>query len=136
MIEAIFFLLGCDLLGEGLRDAANLPVPGPVIGMLLLAAYLIGRPRLAWGSAKERDLSPGLDHAAETLIANMGLLFVPAGVGVITETGVLESEWLPILIGVTGSTLLGLVATALTMHLTLRDGKSLPTDALVKGGAE
>ena len=119
MIGGFFLLLACDLLGEALRDVAHLPIPGPVVGMLLLAVFLVARSRRS-----EMKLPPGLERSAEMLIANMGLLFVPAGVGVITEASVLKSEWLPIVVGLIGSTLLGLVATALTMHLAMRQPKS------------
>jgi holin-like protein len=46
----------------------------------------------------------------------MGLLFVPAGVGIITEGDLLRREWLPIIVALVGSTLIGLVATGWLMH--------------------
>ena len=57
-----------------------------------------------------------LGNTAETLIGHMGLLFVPAGVGIITELGVLRAEWLPITAGLIGSTVLSLAVTGLVMH--------------------
>jgi len=128
MIGAIFLLLGCDLIGEAVRDAAHLPVPGPVLGMLLLAAILIARQQRG-----DPDMPSDLERGAEALIANMGLLFVPAGVGVIAEISLIETEWLPILVGLLGSILIGLLATALTMHWTLRDSAK---GALAAGGME
>jgi len=128
MIGGFFLLLACDLLGEALRDLMHLPIPGPVVGMLLLAVCLTLRSHRSG-----RELPPQLEHSAEALIANMGLLFVPAGVGVITQTSVLESEWLPILAGLIGSTLLGLIATALTMRLVLRKPKPDPRHPLDGG---
>jgi holin-like protein len=41
---------------------------------------------------------------------------VPAGVGIITEGDVLRREWLPIVVALIGSTLVGLVATGWLMH--------------------
>jgi putative effector of murein hydrolase LrgA (UPF0299 family) len=73
-------------------------------------------PRGGAGPAAERAVSPPLLTAANGLIANMGLLFVPAGVGIIAELGVLRSEWLAILAGLLVSTLLGLAVTGLVMH--------------------
>jgi len=76
--------------------------------------------------AGNNDRVGGVDNAtplartANTLIANMGLLFVPAGVGVIVEFGVLRQNWLPILAGLILSTLLGLVVTGLVMHHVCR----------------
>jgi holin-like protein len=121
MIGALALLLGCQLAGEVLRRAAHLPVPGPVLGMLLLTGLLLARQRLVPNGADDEAAEPDtpLDRAAGGLIRNMGLLFVPAGVGVIAQAAVLKTEWLPIVAAVLGSTLLGLIVTALVMHWLL-----------------
>ena len=66
--------------------------------------------------AAERAVLWPLLGVANALIASMGLLFVPAGVGIIVELGVLRCDWLAILAGVLVSTVLGLVVTGLVMH--------------------
>ena len=59
----------------------------------------------------------------------MGLYFVPAGVGVITQAHLLRREWLPILCAVAGSTLLSIAVTGLAMRLTLGSVRtSIPKD--------
>ena len=50
------------------------------------------------------------------LVSQMGLLFVPAGAGIISEGDVLRHEWLPIVAAVVGSTLIGLITTGWFMH--------------------
>jgi len=45
MIAALALLLGFQLAGEVIRLALALPVPGPVIGMVLLLLMLILRPK-------------------------------------------------------------------------------------------
>jgi holin-like protein len=65
-------LLAFLWMGDALARGLRLPLPGSVAGMLMLAAAL----RLRW--IPERAVQP----AAELLIRNMALLFVPAGVGV------------------------------------------------------
>ncbi len=115
MPGAFLILLACQLLGEVLRSAFSLPIPGPVIGMFLLAGLLVIR---ALGSRKAAIPAP-LEQVAESLIAHMGLLFVPAGVGIIAEAGLLEQQWLPILGGLIGSTLLGIAVTGAVMHWTI-----------------
>ena len=50
----------------------------------------------------------------------MGLLFVPAGVGIVAEAGLVRKEWLPIAAGLIGSTVLSLAVTGLVMHWTTR----------------
>ncbi len=116
MVAALLLLIACELIGELARAALNLPVPGPVIGMLLLAAVLSLR--------KDKPDAPAIPAAlgrtAETLIGHMGLLFVPAGAGIITEAGLLRAEWLPIVAGLIGSTVLSLAVTGLVMHWSAR----------------
>lgn len=71
------FLLGLGLLvafaalGTALTGALALPLPGSVVGMVLLwGALSAGVVRLHW-----------LEDAAHGLLAVLGLLFVPATVG-------------------------------------------------------
>lgn len=130
MPVAFLILVGCELIGEVLRRTLHLPLPGPVIGMFLLAlALMVGGDEQSVGVT---DKYSQLSRTANALIANMGLLFVPAGVGVIAEFGVLRQNWLPILVGVLVSTVLGLVVTGLVMHRVCRAGeKSRPAPKLL-----
>jgi len=107
MAAAFALLIACQLIGELLRAALHLPLPGPVIGMLLLTGLLVRR-----SVAPEAPLG----RVADGLIGNMGLLFVPAGVGIIAQFGLLQQDWLPILAGLVVSTVSGLVVTGLVMH--------------------
>ncbi|MBB2205495.1 CidA/LrgA family protein [Gluconacetobacter takamatsuzukensis] len=116
MPSAMLVLVGCQLVGELLRATFQVPIPGPVIGMFLLALVLGIRAKRTGTGRTPAPLKP----VAEGLIANMGLLFVPAGVGIIAEAGVIRKEWLPIVVAVAGSTILSLIVTALVMHWTLR----------------
>jgi holin-like protein len=118
MPTSFAILVGCQLIGEVLRRGLHLPLPGAVIGMLLLALVLVvgGSDR----GVVVADQSAQLSRTANALIANMGLLFVPTGVGVIAEVGVLRQNWLPILVGLLVSTVLGLVVTGIVMHWVCR----------------
>jgi holin-like protein len=112
-------LIGFQLAGEILQRIFRLPLPGPVIGMFLLAAALVYRQRTTAHAAivphATAEQTP-LTRTANSLIANMGLLFVPAGVGIMTQTDVLRREWLPLVAGLIGSTLLSLLVTGLVLH--------------------
>jgi holin-like protein len=142
MPAALFILIGCQLIGEVLRTVLHLPIPGPVIGMFLLAAVLAGRQsggRQSGGRQSDGRQSDGrhsgglqsgtsgapaapssLQRTADALIAHMGLLFVPAGVGVIAQVGLLRTQWFPIVAALVGSTVLSLIVTGLMMHWTGR----------------
>ena len=65
---------------------------------------------------KPRTLSKPLEATSRHLLDWLGLLFVPAGVGVISNLDVLRAQWVPILVGLVGSTLVSLVATAYLMQ--------------------
>ena len=120
MPAAFAILIGFQLLGEIVRHALRLPLPGPLIGMFLLAVALAARAR--GGAAPLVQVSNGL-------ITHMGLLFVPAGVGVIVEMDLLRARFLPILAGLVVSTLLGLTVTAWVMHHVCRIAEAGPPDA-------
>jgi putative effector of murein hydrolase LrgA (UPF0299 family) len=107
MIRSIFILLLFQLAGEALRALTHTQIPGAVFGMILLAAFYILR---------RRDPSPSLQQAADGLLGWLGLLFVPAGVGVIANLALIRSAWLPISVALIASTFLTLITTAWFMH--------------------
>lgn len=72
MIETFLYLLGFQFLGEVLARLAGLPVPGAVIGMVLLFVWLCIRKGVP---------APMREHVPN-LMTHMSLLFIPAGVGV------------------------------------------------------
>lgn len=106
MLEALLILLGCQLAGEVLAGAMALPVPGPVIGMLLLLALLFLRGQVA----------ESLAGLSTTLLAHLSLLFVPAGVGIMRHGQRIAEDWLALGITLVVSTLLTVMVTAAVMH--------------------
>ena len=110
MIRALAILLLCQLAGTVLQQALGLPMPGPVLGFVLLVAVFLYRG------------GPGVElrETSQGLLKHMGLLFVPAGVGIIAEAPLLREEWLPILAALIGSTVLSIAVTGAVMHWTMR----------------
>jgi holin-like protein len=111
MIVAITVLLLCQLAGEGLARSFALPIPGPVLGLVFLFVLLMLRGRLRPQSAPVSDTPLGTLCAF--LLANLSLLFVPAGVGIIGQTDVLARHGFGLLVALVGSTAISLVVTAL-----------------------
>jgi putative effector of murein hydrolase LrgA (UPF0299 family) len=114
MPTALAILIAAQLIGEGLHQGLHLPLPGPVIGLFLLAAALTAENRII-PRPPEPEATP-LVKTANVLIKNMGLLFVPAGVGVITQLDLLGQEWRPIAAGLVVSTVLSLIVTGRVMQ--------------------
>ena len=105
MLHALTLILVCQLIGEIAVRAAALPVPGPVLGMLLL---------LGWLSLRG-GVSDEVGRTADTLLANLSLLFVPAGVGVMVHWERVRGQWEAIAVALVLGTLVTLAVTALTM---------------------
>lgn len=103
MIHALALLLCCQLAGEVAASASGLPVPGPVLGMILLTVLMLTLP--AVGEI--------VRSAAETLLAHLSLLFVPAGVGVVAHLDRLGPDGPALLAALVISTVAGLTAGAL-----------------------
>jgi putative effector of murein hydrolase LrgA (UPF0299 family) len=123
MLEALTIILTCQLIGELIVVGTGIPLPGPVVGMVLLFVGLLIR-----GGVPEE-----LGRVSASLLQNLSLLFVPAGVGVMTHLALLEAQWLPISVSLVVSTLLTIAVTGLAMSalVRLRDrvkpgGKSEP----------
>lgn len=85
MIRGLAALLVCQLLGEAAVRTAGLPLPGPVLGLVLLfAVLLLVRARARPDGAAATSLDD-TEATADRVLSVLGLLFVPAGVGVVTE---------------------------------------------------
>jgi holin-like protein len=83
MLRGFALLLLFQLAGEVLAHLLALPVPGPVVGMVLLLAALELRP------VERERMKP----ASSGLLAFLSLLFVPAGVGIVQHAARLAAEW-------------------------------------------
>lgn len=111
MITGLLVLLACQLVGEMIVRSLDVPVPGPIVGMVVFFAVLqVRRPQ------RESPLVRG----PQTLLTYLPLLYVPAGVGVVSYLTLLRSEAGPAVAGLTLSWLAGLLATAGTAGLLLR----------------
>lgn len=110
MIGFLALLLTLQLIGEIAVRALGLPLPGPVIGMLLLFIGL---------SLRGSTPTP-LNQLATGLLQHLSLLFVPAGVGVMSYLAIIEANWAALGITIIASTMLAIVVTALTLRLLTR----------------
>lgn len=110
MLTGLIALLACQLVGELVVRTLDVPLPGPIVGMvLMLGVLLVRRPRS--GS--------GLLRGPEKLLRYLPLLYVPAGVGVVAHLSRLGKDAVPIAGGLVVSWLAGLLVTAGVMALAL-----------------
>jgi len=106
MLRGLFILLLCQLVGEIAARGLDLPAPGPVIGLALLAFGLALNARR--GGVVEGG---EVDRAATALLGSLSLLFVPAGVGVVQYFDLLAAQGLALGVALVVSTVLTLLAT-------------------------
>jgi putative effector of murein hydrolase LrgA (UPF0299 family) len=118
LINGITLLLIYQLAGEVSVRLLGLPVPGPVMGMVMLFITLMIRGRMA----------KAVEPASTALLGHLSLLFVPAGVGLIVHFNRLGNEWLSISVTLLLSTIITMAITALVMQwvtrLTAKGGPS------------
>lgn len=104
-LRGLAILLLLQATGETLSKAFHWPVPGPVVGLLMLAVGLQWAPLRAPVAA-----------AARLLLAHLSLLFVPVSVGVITYLSVLARYGWQLAVAIVLSTWIGLAVTALVLR--------------------
>jgi putative effector of murein hydrolase LrgA (UPF0299 family) len=115
VLVAITVLFIMQILGVAIARLTGVPLPGPLIGMLLLLAALLLLGRVPQGM---RDTC---HHALKHLM----LLFIPPTAGIMLYLGPLEREWIPFLVACIVAAALTLVVTGLTLRWMLgRDGKT------------
>jgi len=102
LIVGMSVLLGCQFIGELLVRALTVPVPGPVMGMVVLLIGLMVHGRVP----------SALRLAGEGLLRYLTLLFVPAGVGIMVHFGLIGADIWVLLVTLVVSTALTIAVTA------------------------
>lgn len=111
MLGNLTIILLCQLIGEVITRITKLPVPGPVLGMAILFTGLMLRDRIP----------DDLETVGGFLLRILSLLFVPAGVGVVTNLDLLVKSWLPIAGAIIIGTAVTIAVTGLLMQFLNRN---------------
>ena len=111
MVLGLLIALGFQLIGELIVVSLDLPIPGPVLGLVLLGGALVVN-----GGVPE-----GLRQVSNGLLSNLALLFVPAGVGLILHFELLKAEWWIILVALIVSSVVTAVVTAWIFQMMNRE---------------
>ncbi len=113
LLRQAAIIFGICFAGEWLHQLFKLPIPGNVIGMLLL---LIG---LCSGFIKLAMI----EEFSNFLLDHLAFFFIPAGVGVLTCLGVLRGKWLAFVTICIITTALITVVTGHSVQWMKRGGK-------------
>lgn len=106
MIAGLVEILIFQGLGEVVSRFVVPLIPGPVIGLVLLLAWL----RLRRGASKEVELVAG------TLVRHLGLLFVPAAVGIVMFWPRLMANAVPAIAALVVSVVLTIAVAAVVLR--------------------
>ena len=101
----IIFMI--SLVGEGISSVFHLPVPGSIIGLVLLFLAL------QFKLLRLRHIS----MVGNFLLANMTILFLPPAVGIMDKFQVIALYLLPIILIVLGAIVLNVCVIAVVVQL-------------------
>lgn len=101
----LMIILVTYFIGQLLQTLFHLPIPGAVLGLLLLfLALQIGIIKVEM-----------IEDVCEFLISNMSFLFIPAGVGLMNAFVVLKGKWTVFIVILIISTIVFWLITAYTV---------------------
>ncbi len=109
MVLALAALVVFQLAGEITVRLFALPVPGPVVGLVLLYVAL----------AIHGGVPENLRATGNVLLRHLMLFLVPATTGLMMHFRRLGDEWLPILLAAVCGTAVTMALTAVTLRLLL-----------------
>jgi len=111
MLKGLIILCGFYLLGDFISTLFHWPIPGSVMGMLLLFFFLILRG----------GLPKSLRETSQSLLPYLPLFIVPASVGIINYWSLLQAEGLALLFIIFISVLIGLPLCGWIMQTMMKE---------------
>ena len=109
-LRQFLIILTTSLIGEILKEIIPLPVPASIYGMLILLGCLLT------GVIKLEQVK----DAGKFLIEIMPVMFIPAGVGLMTSWGVLKPVILPVSIITVVTIVTVMITTGLVSQLIIK----------------
>lgn len=95
----LLIIFGFSFIGNVISTLFHLPIPGSIIGMVLLFLAL------QFKLLEFRHV----DEAGSFLINNMTILFLPAGVGIMAKWNLISHFWAQILLIVIGALIINIL---------------------------
>jgi holin-like protein len=106
-LRQLAIILVICFIGEMINKFLNIPIPGNVLGMLILLICL------STGILKLNQI----EEVSEFLLNHLAFFFVPAGVQILTSFDIIKGSLIPILLIIFISTIVVLVVTGTTVQL-------------------
>lgn len=113
-LRQLAIILVICFLGEALSRLLKIPVPGNVLGMVILLISLLS------GVIKLE----AIEDVTEFLLKHLAFFFVPAGVGIIGSMDIIAKNLFPILAVILLSTIVVFAVTGITVQILKGDKKN------------
>lgn len=110
MLRGLACLLFFQFLGEAITRLSNAPIPGPVIGMVLLFLVL---------QISRCELPIWLGKTSQQLIRGLAFLFLPACAGIFFLPPEYQDQWPAIIGAIVIGTPLSMAATAVLLRVMM-----------------
>lgn len=88
LFREALIILGIYLFGELLSSLLHLPIPGNILGMIILFILLYTKV------VKVENIS----NVTNFLLDHLAFFFIPAGVGLMASIGIIKATWWQLLV--------------------------------------
>lgn len=123
LLRELLIILVIYFAGEILANFLKLPVPGNIIGMILLLILLCT-------NVVKLEM---VDTVSKFFLDHLAFFFIPAGVGLLTSLTVIKDSWIRLLLVCFLSTIITIGVTALVVDfMTKEKGKTTKNKLLKK----
>lgn len=113
LFREALIILGIYLLGELLSSLLKLPIPGNILGMIILFILLCMKV------IKVDNIST----VTNFLLNHLSFFFIPAGVGLMTSLGIIRSTWWQLLIVCLSTTIIIIGVTGIIVQSISKKSK-------------
>lgn len=113
LFREALIIFGIYLLGELLSSLPHLPIPGNILGMVILFILLCTKV------VKVDNIS----NVTNFLLDHLSFFFIPAGVGLMASIGIIKSTWWQILVVCIATTIIVMGATGIIVQTISRKAK-------------
>lgn len=113
LFREALIILGIYLLGELLSSTLKLPIPGNILGMVILFILLCTK------IIKVDNIS----NVTNFLLNHLSFFFIPAGVGLMTSLGIIRSTWWQLLVVCLSTTVIIIGVTGIIVQAMSKKSK-------------
>lgn len=114
LFREALIILGIYLAGEIISDMFSLPIPGNILGMIILFILLCTK------TVKLNQIS----NVTNFLLNHLAFFFIPAGVGLMSSAGIIKATWLQLIIVCIISTVVIIGVTGITVQFVAKRKES------------